>query len=377
MIQNFKVHSEEDFFDNGEEEVLNFYKMSRKLKQDTHNIYARLQSIKEDSNFVSYVFKIYSLVPKFANLRCGLWYHHSFDSTCYFKSTDGHSYHWQFSLNRLNLHVLKTALKKECLMIVDSTRKGKLFPDSFSKTIPIWCCVMNKVLSYLKFGEKKSNLKLPTWVHDTEKIQIEERLESWVDFVLNSGLDLKEFIEMYTKPLQCVWISRRTELENTSKFSLEGLDFIPIILVSASDPDHPIKTTSWVYIQGAGDDHDIELSRGKCVFLIDSKKHKRGLEEVLGEILYFIEQELEKEMNVYVLGRTGKNEEIVVGLAAMCSLFDSDNNFEKNKQNRDYTRQHLCDKQMIRKKLMYIQSFINDASPSRSMMKSLNRHLLS
>lgn len=29
-------------------------------------------------------------------------------------------------------------------MIVDSTRKGKRFPDSMSKTIPIWTCVLNR-----------------------------------------------------------------------------------------------------------------------------------------------------------------------------------------------------------------------------------------
>ena len=29
-------------------------------------------------------------------------------------------------------------------IIVDSTRKGKRFPDSMSKTIPIWTCVLNR-----------------------------------------------------------------------------------------------------------------------------------------------------------------------------------------------------------------------------------------
>lgn len=34
-------------------------------------------------------------------------------------------------------------------MIVDSTRKGKRFPDSMSKTIPIWTCVLNRaILNY-------------------------------------------------------------------------------------------------------------------------------------------------------------------------------------------------------------------------------------
>lgn len=31
-------------------------------------------------------------------------------------------------------------------IIVDSTRRGKRFPDSMSKTIPIWCCVLNRAV---------------------------------------------------------------------------------------------------------------------------------------------------------------------------------------------------------------------------------------
>ena len=31
-------------------------------------------------------------------------------------------------------------------MIVDSTRRGKRFPDSMSKTIPIWTCVLNRAI---------------------------------------------------------------------------------------------------------------------------------------------------------------------------------------------------------------------------------------
>lgn len=32
-------------------------------------------------------------------------------------------------------------------IIVDSTRKGKKFPDSMSKTIPIWTCVLNRAVA--------------------------------------------------------------------------------------------------------------------------------------------------------------------------------------------------------------------------------------
>ena len=34
---------------------------------------------------------------------------------------------------------------KSC-MILDSTRRGKRFPDSFTRTIPMWCCAMNQSL---------------------------------------------------------------------------------------------------------------------------------------------------------------------------------------------------------------------------------------
>lgn len=117
----------------------------------------------------------------------------------------------------------------------------------------MWCCLMNRVLQHLKFGRMSSDLKLPTWVHDTEKVQIEERMPEWIDSVLKSGIDFTEFLELYEKPLQCVWISRRTDLDFVdSSFSPDELDFIPVFLVSVSDPDHPVKTTSWEYIQGAG-----------------------------------------------------------------------------------------------------------------------------
>lgn len=35
-------------------------------------------------------------------------------------------------------------------MIVDSTRKGKRFPDSMSKTIPIWTCVLNRAIAHFR-----------------------------------------------------------------------------------------------------------------------------------------------------------------------------------------------------------------------------------
>ena len=54
-------------------------------------------------------------IKVYANLRNGLWYYPSFDGTSYFKSTDGHSYKWNFSYKRLNLNVAKAAISTMAL----------------------------------------------------------------------------------------------------------------------------------------------------------------------------------------------------------------------------------------------------------------------
>jgi hypothetical protein len=90
--------------------------------------------------------RLYPSLPLLANLRCGVWYSPHFDGSCYFKSTDGHTGNWSFSCTRLNIHVAQLAAKHGGCIIVDATRRGKRYPDSLSKTIPIWCCVVNRAL---------------------------------------------------------------------------------------------------------------------------------------------------------------------------------------------------------------------------------------
>jgi tRNA A64-2'-O-ribosylphosphate transferase len=81
----------------------------------------------------------------------------------YFKSTDGHHGNWSFNLRRPNIHLLSIAASHGgyvlyffsfestfsfCfrLILVDSTRAGKRLPDALSKTVPIWCAVINRVI---------------------------------------------------------------------------------------------------------------------------------------------------------------------------------------------------------------------------------------
>jgi hypothetical protein len=64
----------------------------------------------------------------------------------YFKSTDGHVGAWAFSHTRLNLGVVISAAERGGAVIVDATRHGKRFPDSLSRTVPLWAAVINELV---------------------------------------------------------------------------------------------------------------------------------------------------------------------------------------------------------------------------------------
>ncbi|GME45970.1 Initiator tRNA phosphoribosyl transferase [Neofusicoccum parvum] len=78
------------------------------LKRSTLSISNRLRSIAEDAEFVCAVADAYER-PLVANERCGSWYIplERKAASAYFKSTDGHTGEWAFSLRRLNIQVLE------------------------------------------------------------------------------------------------------------------------------------------------------------------------------------------------------------------------------------------------------------------------------
>lgn len=219
-----------------------------------------------DEPFVQEIRDHYSSIPCFANLRCGLWYARTVDGTCYFKSTDGHTHHWDFAISRLNLHVVHEASGHNGIMIIDSTRRGKRFPDSLTKTIPIWCCVVNRAVqrhrTQHQCAEKSheswdTDLNVPLWIPEMEKLQIEQRIDAFVDKFVQSGVDLDTISRVLQKPLRCLWICPRTR----TLPDLDHLSFTPLLLASASSVDYPVKSHAWTYIQGAADDQQ-EWSMG-------------------------------------------------------------------------------------------------------------------
>ena len=206
----------------------------------------------------------------------------------YIQSTDGHCGNWSFSPQRINAHVALAAARSTGVVIVDSTREGKKFPDSFSKTLPIWCCVLNRAIAAhraqltltssapscpsppLPENQWDTRLHLPAWVSPSEQSQIEAKLHGtppqsigWVEGFLASGTDISALSAALLKPLRPVGIGPRDPSDPTqgpercdpAQWREEG--FTPVLLVMASrGRDLAGARQGWTYMPGAGDDEE-------------------------------------------------------------------------------------------------------------------------
>ena len=156
----------------------------RRVKACKNDLRSHLLSIIVDSEVVDEVFNFLEPLgmPCIANLRNGLWYSkRGFHGECYFKSTDGHHGQWHFSAARLNLTLAKHAIDKGGALIIDSTKQGKRFPDSFTATIPIWCAIINFIV--LHRGER---------THEGAEKRIEEFLHpEWIDKITRKRIVTK------------------------------------------------------------------------------------------------------------------------------------------------------------------------------------------
>ena len=245
------------------------------IKRESRHIFNKLHSIAHDSDFIRHIHKLYPSLLVTANLRCGAWYTDPVvtSAVSYFKSTDGHTHQWSFSLKRSNLHLVADIVQARGAVVVDSTRRGKSMPDALSKTVPIWCAVLN-LASEKKYGcpaaaGKGMGLETPRWmVPPTEHDQIEARIDGFVHTLLCSDLEVPKL----DKPLRPVFVTPQTELSSLeSAVQDAGLDkCLPIVLVSASrlvsdsaklgrDATNECRGENrdeYVYVQGAGDDHE-------------------------------------------------------------------------------------------------------------------------
>jgi len=82
-------------------------------------------------------------------------------------------------------------------MLVDSTRAGKRIPDALSKTVPIWCAVINRAVARRFSGALTADWDIalytpPGAVSSQEHHQIEERLDNWSEALVVSCFALAE-----------------------------------------------------------------------------------------------------------------------------------------------------------------------------------------
>ncbi len=180
----------------------------------------------------------------------------------YFKSTDGHYGKWAFSLRRLNLHLALAAASSGGAAVVDATRSGKLYPDSLSKTLPVWCCVVSRALAVLS-GSPPPPLHLPPWVPPSERSAILTGsgcagIDEWTrQLLLTSRATLLHVQSLHPSPIEFlpVWACPGDSSAEHAWASAKSGGCIPILCVSCSSTQPP-PCISWTFIQGAGDDEE-------------------------------------------------------------------------------------------------------------------------
>ncbi|CDO93454.1 unnamed protein product [Kluyveromyces dobzhanskii CBS 2104] len=258
-------------------------KLSKELRKEDKSLKNRLQSIKFDNTFLKEQVLSTFPYPLIPNERCGLWYCDTemYSTTSYFKSTDGHTNQWDFSTRRLNFHLLPILAEKKGLIILDSTRRGKKIPDALSKTVPIWCAVLNYMMLEAegkRWPFKEEILFVPPGtVPRTEYERMIDKLPELVQKLkrldITDGKRLKETLQIgcnESKLLRPIWVYPGSSLLQLKhdiftgelKESLQWQptsDIIPLILctVSYQCQDGTDKRHGFTYVQGAADDHEL------------------------------------------------------------------------------------------------------------------------
>ena len=194
-----------------------------------------------------------------------------------FKSTDGHRGEWNLNLRRLNLHLVTLIAQKGGALLVDATRRGRALPDSFAKTVPIWCACINRAIAEEDKTLRSSDanwctqLHTPPCVDASEKAAIEARLDGFVA-LLRSCAGCNDILAALRKPLRPLWLTPDikhdervrererggclTSYEEAStlrttggRHGAEELPFLPLICVSASEPIDRQRRKDYTYLQ--------------------------------------------------------------------------------------------------------------------------------
>lgn len=161
--------------------------------------------------------------PWLPNKNCGSWYLPPNELTTstevYFKSSDGHiTSQYALSLKRLNLPLIELLHQVNSCFLVDSSVR-KILPDSFSRTIPVWCCVMNRIVQKYRAENKQNDefdedewdtaLYTPASIVSPEEYKdISSLIDSRVELLYSSKAIVNPvwLLNTLNKPLRPMWI---------------------------------------------------------------------------------------------------------------------------------------------------------------------------
>lgn len=139
-------------------------------------------------------------------------------------------------------------------------------PDALSKTIPIWCCVLNRAL----FPDRPEYHDIhvpPNAVSDSEKSQMLSRIPEGLEGLKQLKLDLAGLRAQISRPLRPTWVTQETDLSHYHMQADEDKDeeggagvrifeeYRPVICCTSSKRMTGGEMSGHTgYIQGAGDD---------------------------------------------------------------------------------------------------------------------------
>lgn len=327
-------------------------------------------------------------------------------------------------------------------------------PDALSKTVPIWCAVINSLL----LGDNRVFLPEEV-IGPSETAQIQKRLVGWVKDVESLDLDLHSLRSKITKPLRPLWITpdkfkQQESTYNEAHFSVVcctvshrnrgseasddgyvqgaaddseswALGITPSMLwehketlLNASKDDVPVlvqtlkstkpadvecratlvRPTETIFIGTleainspsfdgiiiCNDHTDTEASSGseaakpnKILELAcgKSKLGSRALRNQLQHVPAFIEQLSSKIKSPKLMFAcsTGKDLSAGVALAVLCMYFNEDNLFQIDFSK---TRTTPLNKELIRRRLIWITTSGPNINPSRATLQAVNGFLI-
>jgi tRNA A64-2'-O-ribosylphosphate transferase len=123
-------------------------------------------------------------------------------------------------------------------------------PDALSKTIPIWCSVLNHLL-FPDLSQYHELYTPPQVVSQSEHAQITALLPSFLASLEILNLSIEPLKLQILKPLRPIWVTPDSNLTRT-KNVFE--DFHPVICCTVSRRVAGGELSEGGYIQGAGDD---------------------------------------------------------------------------------------------------------------------------